>query len=63
METVRGINRKGITICIVEHVMKVVTGLCIRVVVIHHGEKIFEGSPTEVANDLNVIKAYVGEVI
>jgi branched-chain amino acid transport system ATP-binding protein len=63
METVREINRKGITICIVEHVMKVVTGLCNRVVVIHHGEKISEGTPTEVANDLNVIKAYLGEAI
>jgi len=63
MDTVREINRKGITICIVEHVMKVVTGLCNRVVVIHHGEKISEGTPTEVANDLNVIKAYLGEAI
>ena len=63
MDTVREINRKGITICIVEHVMKVVTGLCNRVVVIHHGEKISEGTPSEVANDLNVIKAYLGEAI
>jgi branched-chain amino acid transport system ATP-binding protein len=63
MEKVKEINRKGITVCIVEHVMKVVSGLCNRVVVIHHGEKISEGTPIEVANDANVIKAYLGEAI
>jgi len=63
MTTVKEINQMGITVCIVEHVMKVVTGLCNRVVVIHHGEKISEGTPIEVANDVNVIKAYLGEAI
>ncbi len=63
IDTIKEISRRNITICIVEHVMKVITGLCNRVVVIHHGEKIAEGAPVEVASDLNVIKAYLGEAI
>jgi branched-chain amino acid transport system ATP-binding protein len=63
MEMVKEINRMGITICIVEHVMRVITGLCDRVVVMHYGEKIAEGSPEKVAKDVNVIKAYLGEAI
>ena len=55
------INKKGVTILIVEHVMRVIMGLCDRVTVLHHGEKICEGTPGEVCNDENVVKVYLGK--
>lgn len=55
------INKQGITILIVEHVMKVIMGLCDRVTVLHHGEKICEGTPGEVCTDKNVINVYLGK--
>lgn len=55
------INKQGITILIVEHVMKVIMGLCDRVTVLHHGEKICEGTPGEVCADKNVINVYLGK--
>ena len=61
IELIRRINKKGVTVLIVEHVMKVIMGLCDRVTVLHHGEKICEGNPKEVCNDENVIKVYLGK--
>ena len=61
IELIRLINKKGITVLIVEHVMRVIMGLCNRVTVLHHGEKIFEGTPKEVVNDENVVKVYLGK--
>lgn len=61
MDLVREINESGVTILVIEHVMKAVMGLCDRVFVLHHGEKIAAGRPTEIANDAEVIKAYLGE--
>jgi branched-chain amino acid transport system ATP-binding protein len=55
------INKQGVTILMVEHVMKVIMGLCDRVTVLHHGEKICEGTPGEVCNDANVINVYLGK--
>jgi branched-chain amino acid transport system ATP-binding protein len=60
METIRAINARGITVLLIEHVMKAVMGLSNRVVVLHHGEKIAEGDPQAVSQDANVIKAYLG---
>ena len=61
IELIRLINKKGVTVLIVEHVMKVIMGLCDRVTVLHHGEKIFEGTPKEVVNDERVVKVYLGK--
>lgn len=61
IKLIRLINKQGITVLIVEHVMRVIMGLCDRVAVLHHGAKIFEGTPQEVVNNKNVIKIYLGK--
>ncbi len=62
MTLVREINQRlGITIFMVEHVMKAVVGLCDRVMVLHYGCKIAEGTPREIAADPQVVEAYLGE--
>jgi len=58
---VRQINKKGVTILIVEHVMRVIMGLCNRVIVLQHGEKICEGTPKEVCADEKVVNVYLGK--
>lgn len=61
IELIRLINKQGVTVLIVEHVMRVIMGLCDQVTVLHHGEKIFEGTPKEVVNDERVVKVYLGK--
>jgi branched-chain amino acid transport system ATP-binding protein len=61
MELVKKIQKKGITVVIVEHVMKAIMGICDRIIVLHHGAKIAEGTPQEVANSKTVIDVYLGE--
>ena len=61
MELVRKIRDDGITIFMVEHVMKAIMGICGRVMVLHHGEKIAEGTPQEIAANKQVIEIYLGE--
>jgi len=58
---VRKINKQGITILMVEHIMRVIMGLCDTVAVLHHGEKICEGTPGEVCSDKHVINVYLGK--
>jgi len=62
LEELRNINEKmGVTLIVVEHVMKAIMQLCHRIIVLNYGKIISEGTPKEVANDKTVIEAYLGE--
>ena len=54
-------REKELTIVYIEHIMKAVMGISDRIVVLHHGRKIVEGTPQEVVNNSAVIEAYLGK--
>ena len=58
---IQKVREQGVTILVIEHLMKVIMDLSDRVIVLHHGEKIAEGTPRDVTSDQQVIKAYLGE--
>jgi branched-chain amino acid transport system ATP-binding protein len=58
---IQKIRESGITILMVEHVMRIIMNVSDRIVVLHHGEKIAEGMPEEIAKDETVITSYLGE--
>jgi branched-chain amino acid transport system ATP-binding protein len=58
---IRSLRDSGVTILLIEHIMRAIMALSDRIVVIHYGRKISEGIPKEVAADERVIKAYLGE--
>jgi branched-chain amino acid transport system ATP-binding protein len=58
---VQKVRDGGISLLIIEHVMKVVMSISDRIVVLNHGQKIAEGSPEEVSTNPDVIAAYLGE--
>ncbi|MBA7632963.1 Lipopolysaccharide export system ATP-binding protein LptB [subsurface metagenome] len=54
-------DEKNITLCVVEHVMKMVMGLCERIIVLDYGELIAQGKPEEIRSNQRVIEAYLGK--
>ena len=61
MELVKNIQRRGITIFMIEHVMTAIMSVCDRIIVLHHGVKIAEGTPEEITTNQKVIEIYLGE--
>ena len=58
---IRKIRDAGTTIVIVEHLMRVILGICDRIAVLHYGQKIAEGTAEEIKGDERVAEAYLGE--
>jgi branched-chain amino acid transport system ATP-binding protein len=61
VEVFRALNRDGLTILLIEHVMRAVMALAQKVIVLHHGEIIAQGAPAEVVRDPAVLECYLGE--
>jgi branched-chain amino acid transport system ATP-binding protein len=61
VETVKKIRERGITIIMIEHVMKAVMNVSDRIIVLDYGQQIAEGTPAEISNNEKVIEAYLGD--
>jgi branched-chain amino acid transport system ATP-binding protein len=61
VELVRRLHADGLTLIVIEHVMAAMMRLARRIVMLHHGEKLAEGTPGEIGADRRVIDAYLGE--
>ena len=61
IKVIKKINNYGISLLIIEHVMKAIMALSDEIVVVHHGEKLTEGNPEKISKDQKVIDAYLGE--
>jgi branched-chain amino acid transport system ATP-binding protein len=60
VEVIKGIRASGVTVLLIEHVMQAVTSLAERVYVLNQGKMIAEGTPAEIANNAQVVEAYLG---
>jgi branched-chain amino acid transport system ATP-binding protein len=61
VELIRGVRDRGVSIIMIEHVMKAVMGLSDRVMVLDYGKKIAEGNAEQVAANPEVVAAYLGQ--
>jgi len=61
IELIKKINQLGITLIVVEHVMEIIMSIADRIIVLDSGKKIAEDIPEKIANNPDVIKAYLGE--
>jgi branched-chain amino acid transport system ATP-binding protein len=61
MDLIRRIREKGMTIFMIEHVMKAIMSICDRIIVLDHGAKIAEGTPKEISTNRRVVEVYLGE--
>jgi branched-chain amino acid transport system ATP-binding protein len=61
MELFKKIRDKGVTILMIEHVMKAIMNVCDRIIVLHHGKQSAEGTPQEIASSQTVVEVYLGE--
>jgi branched-chain amino acid transport system ATP-binding protein len=61
MELITKIRNKGVTIFMIEHVMKAIMSVCDRIIVLHHGRKIAEGTPEDITTSQTVVEVYLGE--
>jgi len=60
VQTIRGVRDQGVTIIMIEHVMRAVMNVSDRIIVLDYGQQIAEGTPQEVADNPRVIEAYLG---
>jgi branched-chain amino acid transport system ATP-binding protein len=60
IDILRQVRDQGISVLVIEHVIKAIKSLSDRLLVLHHGEKIADGAPDEVLANATVIEAYLG---
>ena len=60
LDLVRSINKQGITVLFIEHVMRAVVSICTRTIVLNEGQFLYEGTPQEALSNASVIEAYIG---
>jgi branched-chain amino acid transport system ATP-binding protein len=61
VQLIRRLHADGLTLIVIEHIMAAMMRLARRIVMLHHGEKLAEGTPREIVADRRVIDAYLGE--
>jgi branched-chain amino acid transport system ATP-binding protein len=61
VELIQQINKTGVTVLVIEHIVRAIANVSDRILVLHHGRKIAEDKPSQVLSDLRVIEAYLGE--
>jgi branched-chain amino acid transport system ATP-binding protein len=61
IELIKNINAQGTTILMIEHVMQAVMGISNRIIVLHYGKKLAEGTPREITSNKEVIEVYLGD--